>query len=80
MVAQTQEPSRREGELWLPMVEQRDAVRELDPYGHADDDRPAQAARAGGSTRLVVVLAVPLGLLQLAWIGFLGYLALSLVS
>ncbi len=69
-----------EDELWLLKKEQPSGGNGHDPLRDTTAKDKAQAEQTVGSTRFTVVIAVLLGLPQLAWIGFLGYLGLRLVS
>ncbi len=67
-------------ELWLRKKEQPSGGNGHDPLRDAAGKNKAQAEQTAGSTRFTLVIAVLLGLPQLAWIGFLGYLGLRFVS
>jgi len=71
-----------EDELWLLKKEQPRPSRGNghDPLRDATAKDKAQAEQTVGSTRFTLVIAVLLGVPQLAWIAFLGYLGLRFVS
>ncbi len=65
-------------ELWLAEKEQRDGVTDDAPERDAEAQQPQGVEqRSLGATELLLSLCI--GLPQLAWMGFLAYLAYNIV-